>query len=213
MPKVNQNLYFQIEPSDPKQPTFRSRIADVSDDTISIEIPINESTGRLKKLVVGDQLSAYYVSDGGVKNYFHTIVLGDKEDIIKLIVIQRPDPDSITKVQRRNYLRVPAELEVAVQLAGTLRFVAVTEDVSGGGLSFICGSQYSISPQDDIACWLLLQYRNEMIDHAYGEGKAVRVKQLETGKQLVMMSFTEISHADQQKIMKYCFERQLELRK
>jgi c-di-GMP-binding flagellar brake protein YcgR len=215
LPKINQYLYIQVESIDEEesQQVYKSRIADIQDDSFGIEIPLSEKTGKSKRLYTGDQISAHYISEGGVKNYFQTTVLGYREDTIRQVIIKKPDPDSITKVQRRNYLRVPTELEVAVLLSGHIQIAALTDDLSGGGLSFICEGKYPIQTKDNLHCWLLLNFKNETIDHASSKGEVIRVKKLEMGRQLVMVNFTEIHNTDRQKIIKYCFERQLDLRK
>lgn len=215
LPKISQYLYIQFESIDEEESkqVYKSRISDIQDKSLAIEIPLNEKTGKLKRLYAGDPISAYYITEGGVKNYFQSKTLGYREDTIRQVIIEKPDPDSITKVQRRNYLRVPAELEVAVSLSDHIQFVALTDDLSGGGLSFICDGKHPIKQHEIISCWLLLNFKNETVDHAGCKAEVIRVKQLETGRQLVMLNFTEIQSIDRQKVIRYCFERQLELRK
>ena len=195
------------------QQEYKSRIADVNDAFIAMEIPISVKTGKLKRLIVGDQISAYFVSEGGVKNFFHSEVLGFREEVIRLVLIKLPEPESITRVQRRNYLRVPAELEIAVKLQNRLQIVGMTDDVSGGGLSFICDGHFPLKAKESISCWLLLTYKLGTIDHMPFVAEVVRVKPLESGKQLVMCSFLEIQEHERQKVIRYCFERQLDFRK
>jgi c-di-GMP-binding flagellar brake protein YcgR len=201
-----------IDPEERKQP-YKSRIVDMDDDKLFIEVPIHEHTGKYKRLNVGDGLSAYFMTEGGIKNYFHTQVLGYKEDIFTLVALRRPTPDEITRVQRRNFLRVPAYLEVAVRLGNTLHFTAVTEDLSGGGFSFLCDSYYPLEIDQVLDCWLLLQFRNGQIDHASFKAQIVRLKDISPEKRLVMLKFIEILEADQQKIVRYCLERQMDFRK
>lgn len=215
-PNINQYIYIQVESLDEEESKkeYKSIIADMNDHFIAIEIPIDEKTGKLKSLYVGDQLSAYYMSKEGAKNFFNTKVAGFKEEKIRLVLIHRPDPSNVTKVQRRNYLRVPAELEIAVQTTQHTRFVSLTEDISGGGLSFICDNSVSIMADDEVHCWLLIHFKNEEIAHIPFKGSVIRVKELKgTGKKLIMSSFADIQDNDRQKIIRYCFERQLELRK
>lgn len=215
LPKVNQTLYFNVNSidEDEAKQEYKSRISDIEEHTIAMEIPINEKNGRLKRLYAGDELSAYFVTEKGVKNFFTTSVVGYKEDTIRLVLIRKPDPASITEVQRRNFLRVPADLEIAVKFTEQIHFVCSTEDVGGGGVSIYCDKVYPIHAGDRSNCWLLIPNRNGKPDHVPFKGEVVRVKELENGKQLVMMSFTEIADRDRQKIIRYCFERQLEIRK
>jgi c-di-GMP-binding flagellar brake protein YcgR len=215
LPKVNQILHIQVNSIDEEESKqeYKSRISDVSDTTISMEVPISEKTGRLKRLFAGDELSAYYITEGGVKNYFNSSVLGFRDDVIRLVIIKKPEPETITRVQRRNFLRVPAELEIAVRYSEQLQFVAITDDVGGGGISFLCDGYIPIAAQQTVSCWLLIHYRNNQIEHVPFKGEIVRVKPMETGKQQVMMRFSDISDRDRQKIIRFCFERQLDFRK
>ncbi|MEK3721750.1 flagellar brake protein [Paenibacillus sp. FSL H8-0034] len=215
LPKVNQILHIQINSIDEEEAKqeYKSRIADQDDNSIFMEIPINEKTGRLKKLYIGDELSAYFILDGGVKNYFTTSVLGFTDDVIRLIQIRKPTPETITKIQRRSFLRVPAELEMAVKYSDQLQFIAVTDDVGGGGISFLCDGYIPLAAQQMVSCWLLANYKNGQIEHIPFKGEMVRIKMLESGRQQVMMRFAEITDRDRQKIIRYCFERQLEFRK
>ncbi len=215
LPKVNQILYLQVNSIDEEEAKeeLKSRIADVHEQYLTMEVPISQKTGRLKRLYVGDEISAYFITEGGVKNYFQTSVLGFKEDVIRLIVIKMPELESITKVQRRSFLRVPAELEIAVRLTEQIQFIGVTDDVGGGGISFLCDKFIPLQMGNQAGCWLLVHYKNGRVDHVPFKGEMVRVKHLENGKQLVMMRFVDINDRDRQKIIRYCFERQLDFRK
>jgi c-di-GMP-binding flagellar brake protein YcgR len=212
---VNQVLYLQVNSidEDEAKQEFKSRIAEVGESYITMEVPISVQTGRLKRLYAGDELSVYFLSEGGMKNYFSTTVLGFREEVIRLVLIRTPEPEAITKVQRRSFLRVPADLEIAVKLTEQLRFVTVTEDVGGGGVSFICEGNIPVEVGMQSSCWLLVNYKNGKLDHLPFKGEVVRIINMETGKQLIMLRFTDISDRDRQQLIRYCFERQLDLRK
>ncbi|MEX2103945.1 MAG: PilZ domain-containing protein [Bacilli bacterium] len=215
LPTINQQLFIQVASMDEEesQHEYKSRISDAKEAYIAIEVPICMKTGKLKRLVTGDQLSAHYVTEGGVKNYFHTEVLGLREEVIKLVLIKPPELEDITRVQRRNYLRVPAELEIAVKLQEKLQIIGMTNDVSGGGLSFICEGHFPFKSKEIISCWLLLNYKAGTVEHMPFLAEIVRIKPLETGRQLLTCSFTDIAEHERQKVIRYCFERQFDLRK
>ncbi|WP_020616704.1 flagellar brake protein [Paenibacillus daejeonensis] len=215
LPSVNQVLYLQVASPDETeaQIEYKSRIADSGDGNLLIEIPLNESTGRYKKLYLGDELSAFFVAEGGVKHYFNSHVIGFKEDVVRLVAIHKPDPEQITKIQRRSFLRVAAELELAVRLTEGIKFVALTDDVGGGGISFVCDGKWKLKFGDVLDCWLLIPYKNGSLEHANFKSEVVRVKQFESGRSQLMCKFSEISDGERQKIIRFCFERQLDLRK
>ncbi|CAM4285026.1 MAG: PilZ domain-containing protein [Paenibacillus macerans] len=213
-PKVNDLVYIQVASTD-KQDTdkeCKSRIADVEEESFLIEVPIESGSGRIKKLYIGDELSIYFLTDDGVKNYFNTYVLGFADEVVQLVRIRKPEAETITKIQRRHFLRVVASLEIAVKTKNNLRFVTYTEDVSGGGVSFICDGTYKLVQGDQLFCWLLLSFKNGSIDHVPFEAEVVRTKKLETGKAMIMIKFVSISDMERQKLIRYCFERQFDFK-
>lgn len=215
LPKVGQVLYLRIASLDEEEANqeYKVRILDINDSHISIDEPIHVKTGKSKSLSAGDELSINYIPTGGTKSFFNTEVLGFLEDVTRLVLIRTPGPDAITKIQRRTYLRVPAELEVAIRLTEQFRFMALTEDVGGGGVSFVCDGNIPLKSKDMVSCWLLIHFKNGQIEHVPFHGVLVRVQPDETGEQRVMLSYSEIADTDRQKVIRYCFERQLELRK
>lgn len=213
-PKVNDLVYIHVASVDKKvqEKEYKSRIADEEEDSFLIEVPIESGTGRLKRLVIGDELSVYFLSEGGIKNFFNTYVTGFADDKVQMIRIRKPEPETITKIQRRNFLRVVADLEIAVRMKDNTRFITYTEDVSGGGVSFKCDSKYNISQDDQLYCWLLIPYKNGSIDHVPFEAKVVRIKKLETDRVIAMLKLVSISDMERQKIIRYCFERQFDFK-
>ena len=191
LPKVNQFLYLHVASSDEEDASieYKSRIADSSEDELLINVPIIEGSGRLKRLFLGDELSASYISEDGVKSFFNSHVTGFKEEVVKLVRIRKPDPGSVTKVQRRNFLRVAAELEIAINMSSHARFIGVTDDVGGGGISFLVDARWPVKQGTILDCWLLVPFRNGSIDHAQFKAEVIRVKPLETKNQ-IMVKFT-----------------------
>lgn len=213
-PKVNDLVYIQVASADKsnEEKECKSRIADVEEESFLIEVPIESGSGRIKKLYIGDELSVYFLTESGVKNYFNTYVLGFADDVVQLVRIRKPEPETITKIQRRHFLRVVAELEIALQMKDGVRFVTHTEDVGGGGVSFSCSSVFNLVQGDQLFCWLLIPFKNGSIDHAPFEAEVVRTKKLDAGRTMVMLKFVSISDLERQKLIRYCFERQFDFK-
>lgn len=191
---------------------YEARIVDSNQNTLSIDIPVEQQSRRSKNLYTGQRMEAYFIGEGGVKHIFQTTVLGMKDDHVVQWIIQKPHPNKITKIQRRNFLRVPANLELSVRLDESNLFLAKTDDISGGGCSFICDIRYPLVEKRPLSGWIVLPFKNQTVDHAKFRGELVRVKKNLEKSQLGMVSFTEISNVDREKIIRFCFERQLELR-
>ncbi|MCU6710036.1 flagellar brake domain-containing protein [Paenibacillus sp. J5C_2022] len=215
LPKVNQMLYFQIASSDEAEAAvvYKSRIADEEDQALHIEYPISESSGRMKRLFLGDELSVYFMTGDGVKHFFDSHVIGFKEEEgLKLVKLMKPDPERMTKVQRRSFLRVPAELELAVKFSDHIRFLCHTDDIGGGGISFLCDNKWSFQQEQQIECWLLVPFKNGSVEHVPFKAEVVRINLLQSGRKQVMIKFIAISDTERQKIIRFCFEKQLEYR-
>ncbi|MEC0181797.1 PilZ domain-containing protein [Paenibacillus peoriae] len=214
-PKINDVLYIQLAGSDHKDEIFefKSRIAEEESQDFLIEIPMSQTTGHLKKLFLGEELSIFFLSEGGIRNYFNTHVTGFKEDVLRMVRIQKPDPDSISKIQRRNYLRVQASLEIAVKHGvNESRFVAETHDVGGGGVSFHTQGTHLLEEGESLSCWILVPYKNGTLEHVWFQSEVIRVQEMENGRRLIMLKYEQIADQERQKLIKYCFERQLEFR-
>jgi c-di-GMP-binding flagellar brake protein YcgR len=218
LPKINQTMYIQTESESASESaaepiTLRSRVADEDSQSIYIEIPIDEKSRRLYRSQVGETFQIFYFTQEGVKHLFQSSVTGFRKDTVPLVVLRKPEPGEITKDQRRSFLRVEANLELAVNIHDKIKFVAITEDVGGGGVSFTCEKKWPVVQNAVLSCWLLLSYKGGTVAHARFEGEVVRVLPVDPDKHLIMMRFQDIADSDQQKIIRYCFERQLDKRK
>ncbi|GFN30619.1 flagellar brake protein [Paenibacillus xylaniclasticus] len=216
LPKINQILYYDVVSNSDEEAEgkfeCKSRIADDRGEELYMEWPYHEGTGRVRRLSFGDEISAYYITEDGVKHFFNSYVTGFIEDNIRLVRIQKPDPQSITRTQRRHFLRVNTMLEAAVLTPLGDRFNALTEDVGGGGISFTSDVSISLAIGQTLECWLLVPYKNGSLEHAFFKGEIVRIVEHSTSRNHVMLKFVDISDYERQKIIRYCFERQLEFR-
>ncbi|NGZ74229.1 flagellar brake protein [Saccharibacillus alkalitolerans] len=209
-PKTNDMLFMQPVSMEAKpENEHRSRISEIEDNSLLVELPLR--AGRMSRLRLGEELSVYHMTEDGVKYYFTSHVLGYHDDAIPLMRISKPLPEDISKVQRRHYLRVPAQVEIAVQ-SPDFHFTAVTSDLSGGGLSFTASDNHPLRMNEQVDGWILLAYKSGSVDHVPFGGEVMRVKEPGTGRNTVSVQFNEIADTERQKVIRYCFERQLDFR-
>ncbi|WP_169306561.1 flagellar brake protein [Cohnella pontilimi] len=215
LPKINQTTYMQLMPvTDPDSATtFRSRVADMDKEFIWLEIPLDEQSRKYHRTHVGDEFRILFFTPEGVKYQFAAAIAEMKKEPVRLIAVPTPKTEQIEREQRRNFLRVEAEQEIAVRIGDRVRFTALTDDVGGGGLSFRCNRSWPLVPGMTLSCWLLLNYRNGSLGHAKFEGEVVRIVPEEPNQHTVMLRFRDIHDSDQQRIIRFCFERQLEKHK
>lgn len=214
VPKVSQIMFFRIKTEQIEESfeEFKARVADENEESLFIEMPINTATGKVKRMHVGDALTAHFITETGVKHFFEThvsnVIVGD----LPLVEIARPNKDEMTSIQRRSFFRVMIEVDVAVKQENGHQKVFKTEDISGGGVSFIIDRQDKINTGEILDCWLLLPHRNGTIEHGNFKGEVLRIKELETGRKVVMVKFNEIVELERQRIIRFLFEKQIELR-
>lgn len=216
-PKINDVLYISIDTADENEAKaiYKSRIADLDDNSMLIEVPMEDGSGSLKKLYIGDELSASFSTEGGLKHYFNSYVLGYHEDAVPLVRIRKPEKGQITSVQRRGYLRVKAALEISVTVKGSSTFLTRTVDVGGGGVSFHLNLDVGQWMEEGAIAsfWILIPYKNGALEHVPFEGEVVRVQKLSSSQSVAMVKFIQILDVERQKLIRYCFERQFDLRK
>lgn len=218
LPKTNDVLYLQVlsqsglEEMEEEHP-YKSRVSELNPHFMLIEMPMDKS-GQWFKPYVGEELAIYYIGADSAKHCFLSTVLGYKEDVLPLVVIQSPDPTSIIKIQRRQYFRVPAELEVALQWKERTDYLCITYNIGGGGIALLFDGDVSIGEGERVEGWLLLPMKNGATHHVKFAGEVIRVSPFEgTTKNLVTLKFVDIAEKDRQSIIRYCFDRQLEFRK
>ncbi|MDP5273776.1 flagellar brake protein [Chengkuizengella axinellae] len=215
MLKIGHILLLEIQPNDELENNdtilYKTRISDIQNNMIFIEMPTEIKSGKFRHLQDGVELFVRFNSEDDVKYGFSSFVIGTKKEGIRQILIKKPSPDEFIHIDDRKYLRVPANLELALQSSNHHRFLAKTVDISGGGIAFICEEQVEVN--QSFRCWLLIQHKNEHIQHIPFEGKVLRMKKLDSDRTKVMLHFMKIDEEDRRSIIRYCFERQLELRK
>lgn len=211
-PNVNDMLY--ILPSSSKdRAQYKARVSELDDDCLWIEIPIQENTGMYGLFAPGEMLEITFHAQDGMNCLFVSKVIGKRKEGIQMLSIVKPHPNQITKMQRRSFLRVDSALEVAVRTEKRDRFVVHTEDISGGSASLIVEHKWGLQAEDLVECWFVIPLRNDELDYVPFKGKVLRVQERNDKYALVIVLFTEIHEHAQQKIVRYCFERQLQTHK
>lgn len=216
VPKVSQVVLFQLKEELTKEPVeYKTRVSDESEQVLVIEMPICTSNGRLKRLQLGDILSASFITSTGVKHFFETYVTKVREAAdgeLPYYEIARPSEDAMTSVQRRSFFRISIEVDIAIQRKNGNRFVFKTDDIGGGGVSYIIDRHQSFDSGEKINCWLLLPHRNGAIEHSCFVGEVLREKELETGRKIIMVKFDDIAEQERQRIIRFLFEKQIQFR-
>jgi len=220
LPRIGQLLRIKKVSLDENisKPTYKSRVADIQGEHAAIELPIQEETGKMSQFPMGTHIEVFYFSEDGSTYQFQTEVVGEQKENVHLLLLRIPEKEALTRTQRRNYLRVETHIEIAVKIKDNARnyhFLARTTDLSGGGMAFTCPDHYRFKVGDKLQVWMVLPHKSGLISHSYAEAEVTRCKLPEEKgtHQWVSLKFVQISQADQAKVIRVCYERQLEIRK
>lgn len=220
LPRIGQSirLSFTGSSEETREHTYKSRIVDIQDEIAFIELPTNEDTGRTGLFGAGEACEVWYLGEDGSRFDFQSTILGRRSERIPVLFLQLPAKDAIHRTQRRNYLRIDSSLDVAIKLDDPIRryhFLARTVDISGGGLSFTCEESYRLQTGDKVQVWISMPNKSGAVQHASAVMEVVRQKPAEKKglHQWISGKFVQISEQDRAKVVRACYERQLELRK
>jgi c-di-GMP-binding flagellar brake protein YcgR len=196
---------------------YISSIQDIKKGVILIAIPY--LAGEPLNLQSGQKVNIKF--SGANEAYsFATIVQGMVNDTIPLYILAVPQ--HLERVQRRSYVRVPANLEINLKKTlndDEMKFDSAEQDVivvrslniSAGGLKFICDQRHPLNTAFGLNFSLPGEGRNIQIS---ATANVVRREELDRdGKRryAVSLAFLEINSYQQDEIVSYIFKRMVEL--
>lgn len=213
-PTIRQDVYIDTgSRQSGESSVLRAKVADEDEGNLYLETPLDEKTGRFRPLHPGERLLVWYWS-GGVRCEFDSVA-GDvrREGDLPLYAVRKPAAGEIRRIQRRQYFRVEAQLELGVRIGDRVQFVTTTEDIGGGGLSFHCDADLPMAEGLRLSCWLLVKYRSGAVERVPFEAEVVRTEETAPSRRRVMVRFSRIHESDRDRIIRFCIERELASRK
>ncbi|NMM54103.1 flagellar brake protein [Paenibacillus aquistagni] len=212
LPKINDMLFITPDSAAPGDGVYKARVTEVDDKRIWFELPIQEGTARSSKFS-HERLEIEYVQEEGMKHSFFAKVVGSKQDGIVMLAVPKPKAEELRKLQRRAYLRVKADLELKVHQDDEPTLEVRTIDISGGGLSFTAQQRWGMKSNQALTCTLYLPQKPAGNDYISFRGRIVRTELRTEVTELIMVEFEAIMDGDREKIIRYCFDKQIEDRK
>ncbi|PLT28315.1 flagellar brake protein [Peribacillus deserti] len=214
MMKIGDTLTF--EPKHSLQPEkYQAMVVEIQDNSLFIDYPVNLETRKTVFLLDGSQMKGSFVGKDNNVYLFDTEVIGRKLANIPMIQLQCPTNDDYIKIQRRQFVRIDAALDVAVHPLhfDFEPFIAVTLDISAGGLCLALPRGAFIPPSAPLMVWLALDMKSGEMQYLKIESKLVRINETATGTRHASIQFSGLTSSEKQYILRYCFERQLEMKK
>lgn len=194
---------------------FRCRVVEQKGSTIYIDYPINTQTGRTDFFSKGTFLFAYFVGNDQSIYQFYTEIIDRKREKVPMLLL-RFDQNKLKKIQRREYVRVDATLDVSITDPNEEieTFTTVTKDISGGGLAIVLPANIEINPGMPVDLIIVLRTKESKIDYIFTRAETIRTFELaKEAKQLLSLKFVDIYEQDRQQSIQFCFETQLKARR
>lgn len=190
---------------------FRCKVVEEKENIILIDYPTNTVTNRTSFLKEGAQMLASFIEDAKAAYTFQTEVLGRVQGEIPMIMLSFPGIDQVIKIQRREFVRVDTPVDIAVEFEGDFsQFIA--EDISAGGTALIINQPVSFKEGDMISLTISLPFSNNEIKYIQTKALVVRIWEKDMIR-VASIQFADTEDVDKQQIVRFCFDRQLLLRR
>jgi c-di-GMP-binding flagellar brake protein YcgR len=214
--KIGNLIYLEIITSDNKRNKYKCKVEDLSPNSITVTYPTNIETNKTEFFLDGTPFNCEFSSKDKVAYRFSTELRGRKKNRTPLLILSYPGHNKLTRVQRREYLRVEKSVDIAVHPTDEsfTPFVAVTLDISAGGMSLILPQNHSLKAGQELLCWIVLQMQSGDNYYFKQKCKVLRIlapKDAERDKAPV--KYIDINETDRQQMIRYCFEQQLHLKR
>lgn len=190
---------------------FHCKIIEKQGNILYIDYPKNVVTKKTVFLVDGIQFRATYMTDDKESYAFNTEVLGRKAGNIPTVLLSCPPPEEFIRIQRREFVRVETSTDVAIEYNDQF-FQFITEDISAGGLAIQLRKDVPFQEGETVKLTIVLPFVNG--DVRYVQTTAEIIRFFEKGNiKLASLFLTNTDDIDKQYIVRFCFERQLIIRK
>ena len=190
---------------------FRCRVVEKIGNVIYIDYPINLDTKKTVFLIDGAQFRVTFNTETKESYCFNTEVLGRKGGNVQMIMLACPPKDEFIKIQRREYVRVETPVDIAIEFEGR-KYQFVAEDISAGGIAVHMKSPVNFNEGDEVQVLAVLPFSNGEIRYVETAATVIRIFERDE-MQVASIRFTDTDDLDQQHIVRFCFERQLLIRK
>ncbi|HWQ43414.1 MAG TPA: PilZ domain-containing protein [Desulfosporosinus sp.] len=185
---------------------YRSNIEEVGEKLLTVGAPFER--GNLVPLREGTKLKLTFCDETSAYTF--------EAEIMQRIAVPLPMlvlelPDSIAKVQRRNFVRVPAVYPVTFRMVTREGisdiYTGTMLDLSGGGMRFLVEEQID----NKSLIYVHLTLPNEDLQTP---ARVTRVQKIEDSKRYVVsVEFHDLSERERDRIIRCVFEIQRAIRK
>ncbi|MBS4217290.1 flagellar brake domain-containing protein [Bacillus sp. FJAT-49711] len=211
MIKVGMELI--LETDNQNEEKYKAKIADFDENKVYISYPLGVTSNKTIFLRTDTKMYASFVDEESGAYLFKTKIIGRVKKQIPLLVLTFPDEENLLKVQRRQFVRINAAIDVSLQLLESEEvYPTVTEDFSAGGCAVILPKNVIIHRGELARICIVLRMQSGEYLYLNLDCRIIRAFD-KNKRQLVSIQFLNVKNKEQQQLMRFCFEKQLEYRK
>lgn len=214
--QIGTMIYLETEdPRTNETKNYRSRVVEKNEHYLFIDYPFEIKTKKTTFFPKGTRFKATYIGKDQTPYAFHTEIVAKVKLNVQVLAIVLPEKGRIERIQRREYVRVDAAIDVAIHpIHDSLEpFSTVTNDVSGGGLSIIIPKKKKLSDDAELDIWLVLPMLTGEYHYIQTKAKVIRIQSRENSIQSASLKYQSLAKNDRQSLIRFCFEKQRESRK
>ncbi|MGY0433301.1 flagellar brake protein [Bacillus rugosus] len=212
MIEIGENVLLEyIEGNELKK--AKSKAVSMENNELLIAYPVDIVTGRTVILHNDMEAMVEFVGKDEVPYRFTSHIKGKVKDKLQMICLEVPPRDKMKRIQRRQYVRSDAVLDVHIQPANKEEFRTLSYNISAGGIAVILAD--GISFQSGESLRLIISLSEEENTRQIETEAVVRriFDDPKSGKRKMTLEYTGIAASDQQFLLQYCIRRQLNKRR
>jgi c-di-GMP-binding flagellar brake protein YcgR len=211
---VNKLIELQVVHKPSESVSYLSRVEEIDARGIWIANPTHQ--GSLVLIPVGEEITVFYGDEICIYK-FPSVVLSRQKTPLPMLLLAHPEPQKVMRIQRRDYVRIPAKVPVEYMIVSAeqdvtkqKKFKTTSVDISGGGLNLV--TNVPLNKQDLLQLTITLDGEpivlNGIVIRTSSQVKLNNLKQTTAGVQ-----FINIQENDREKIIKFVFQWQLNKRR
>ncbi|MCM3013117.1 MULTISPECIES: cyclic di-GMP receptor DgrA [Bacillus] len=212
MIEIGENVLLEyIEENELKK--AKSKAVSIENNELLIAYPVDVVTGRTVILHNDMEVTVEFVGKDEVPYRFTSRIKGKVKDKLQMICLEVPPREKMKRIQRRQYVRTDAVLDVQIQPGNEEEFRTLSYNISAGGIAVVLANGLSFQSGESLR--LIIRLPEE--EHTRQIETEAVVRRIfddpKSGKRKMTLEYSEIAAGDQQALLQYCIRRQLNKRR
>ncbi|WP_440671159.1 cyclic di-GMP receptor DgrA [Bacillus subtilis] len=212
MIEIGENVLLEyIEENELKK--AKSKAVSIENNELLIAYPVDVVTGRTVILHNDMEVTVEFVGKDEVPYRFISRIKGKVKDKLQMICLEMPPREKMKRIQRRQYVRTDAVLDVQIQPGNEEEIRTLSYNISAGGIAVVLADGLSFQSGESLR--LIIRLPEE--EHTRQVETEAVVRRIfndpKSEKRKMTLEYSEIAAGDQQALLQYCIRRQLNKRR